>query len=129
MTLLIVSGPWLATKGSLLTIELIGFLLGIVALLQMRPHLSNVLPLPKKGTRLITNGVYRIIRHPMYLAIILVFAPLVIDKYSLFRLSILIILSINLILKLNYEEKKLLIHYEGYRDYMKKSWRLLPYLY
>jgi len=65
----------------------------------------------------------------MYLALILVFAPLVVEKYNLLRLSVLIILAINLIFKLHYEERKLLVHYEGYRDYMKKSWRLIPYLY
>lgn len=129
MALLIVSGPWVASGMLLLTIELLGCLLGIVALLQMRPHLANILPLPSDDNRLITNGVYRIIRHPMYLALILVFAPLVVEKYNLLRLSVLIILAINLIFKLHYEERKLLVHYEGYRDYMKKSWRLIPYLY
>jgi protein-S-isoprenylcysteine O-methyltransferase Ste14 len=75
------------------------------------------------------DGPYSLIRHPMYLALLLTTLPLIIDSFSLFRLLIWLILFINLILKLNYEENLLVTELDGYVEYAKKSYRLIPYVY
>jgi protein-S-isoprenylcysteine O-methyltransferase Ste14 len=126
---LLFSGPWLADYPLLIGLELVGLLLGAVAIWQMNPSNINVTPIPKTGGRLVTHGVYKVIRHPMYLAQLLVVGALVIEHYSHLRLIVLLILLVNLIFKLNYEETHLVKHFEGYEKYRQSSWRLIPLIY
>jgi len=123
------SGPWIADYPLFLGIELAGLLLGVIAIWQMNPSNINVTPVPKQNGRLVTHGVYSVIRHPMYLAQLLVVGALVMEQYSHLRLIVLLILLVNLIFKLNYEESHLVKHFEGYKKYMQSSWRLIPLLY
>ncbi len=129
LAVILFSGPWIASGAVGLMVEVAGIALGVAAILQMKPGLKNILPLPQNGNTLITNGVYRIIRHPMYLAQVVAVIPLVVDVFNPLRLAALLVLILNLIFKLNYEEKRLLFHYEAYRAYMNRSWRLIPFLY
>ena len=39
------------------------------------------------------------------------------------------IVSIDLIVKMNVEEKILIAHYEGYKDYMKGTKQIIPFVY
>ncbi len=110
-------------------IESLGIILGLWAIFEQRPGNFNITPTNKAGARLITRGPYRYIRHPMYLAIILALTPLIIDHYSLMRLISGIALLFVLILKLEYEERQLVKHFEGYDEYRKKSWKLVPMVY
>lgn len=49
-----------------------GIAVGLWALAANRPGNFNIRPEPKEGGRLVTHGPYRWIRHPMYLAVLLV---------------------------------------------------------
>ena len=126
---LLYSGPWFATNYWLLALEVFGVLLGLLAIFQMRIGNFNVAPLPKAGGVLITNGIYAFIRHPMYLAQVLVVGALVAEYFSPLRLSILIVLIINLVFKLYFEEARLKKHFEGYNAYCEKTWRLVPLVF
>ena len=126
---LLMSAPFIASSIHGILIEFAGGFLGVVAILQMKIGNFNIVPIPKKDGVLVTHGVYEWIRHPMYLAQLLAVAALVADYYSLLRLLVLLLLLFNLIFKLNYEEHQLLKHFEGYRSYMQRSWRLIPYIY
>jgi protein-S-isoprenylcysteine O-methyltransferase Ste14 len=95
----------------------------------MKPSNMNITPVPKPGGQLVTHGIYRIIRHPMYIAQLLVVGALVAEYFSFLRLAVLLILTVNLILKLNFEEARLVRHFEGYETYRQSTWRLIPYLY
>jgi protein-S-isoprenylcysteine O-methyltransferase Ste14 len=106
-----------------------GVFIGVLAILTMRIGNFNVAPLPKQGGVIITKGVYKYLRHPMYLAQLLAVAGLVADYFSWFRLAVLILLAITLLFKLHFEERQLIPHYAGYEVYMKKSLRLIPYIY
>ncbi len=123
------SGPWIAENLWLLTIEVSGFFIGIIAIWQMKPGNFNVTPIPKPNGKLVTYGIYAVIRHPMYLAQLLVVGTLVIEHYSHLRLVILLVLSVNLIFKLNYEETHLIKYFEAYEKYRQSSWRLIPLIY
>lgn len=126
---LLYSGPWFAQNLWLLAVEVFGVLLGLVAIWQMRPGNFNVAPIPKDNGAMISHGIYALIRHPMYVAQLLVVGALVVEYYSLYRLIVLLILTLNLVLKLHFEEKRLLLHFADYSAYRKRTWRLIPLVY
>lgn len=127
--LLVITGPLIPANGPLLFIELLGIGLGIWAVLTMRIGNFNITPDPLRWTRLVTSGPYRLIRHPMYLAILLTTLPLVISDFDSMRLVTWLVLFFDLLLKLNYEEKLLAAELAGYDLYMRRSARLIPFLY
>lgn len=127
--LIAITGPLLPDQPLLLGIEFLGIGLGIWAIFSMRIGNFNITPDPLKWSQLVTKGPYRFIRHPMYLALLLVTLPLLINAFDLLRLIIWLVLLIDLLLKLNYEEKLLSNRVVGYKDYSQRSARLIPYIY
>ena len=126
---LLYSGPWFAANYWLLALEVFGVLLGVVAIWQMRIGNFNVAPIPKENGVLVSHGIYALIRHPMYLAQLLVVGALVMEFYRLDRLIVLLVLVLNLVMKLHFEEKRLLTHFDAYGAYRKRTWRLIPLIY
>jgi protein-S-isoprenylcysteine O-methyltransferase Ste14 len=124
-----VTGSLIPSNRVLLLIEVFGIGLGIWAILTMRIGNFNITPDPLKWSRLVTSGPYHYIRHPMYLALLLTTLPLIISDFDLFRFTIWVILLIDLLLKLNYEEKLLASSLVGYDQYVRQSARLIPFIY
>ena len=106
-----------------------GWILGIWSILAMGIGNINAGPDPLPAGRLVSKGPYAMIRHPMYAAILLVFTPLLFDHFTLARLLIMIVLIINLLLKIRYEEQQMnLSHCKKYREYSAGTWQLIPYV-
>ncbi len=122
------TGPWIAS-GWLLLLEVLGILLGIWALLSMRVTRISVLPIPSAGAQLVTHGPYRWIRHPMYAALLLTTLALALDAPSPGRWGAWIVLGVDLVVKLNFEEQLLDKALAGYHAYKANSWRLIPWVY
>jgi protein-S-isoprenylcysteine O-methyltransferase Ste14 len=81
-----------------------------------------------KGQTLITSGPYRTIRHPIYTAFILILgSTLLISSNWLIGLCWAGMTILEVVSRISFEEP-LMIEYFGdqYREYMKKSGRLLP---
>jgi protein-S-isoprenylcysteine O-methyltransferase Ste14 len=127
--LIALTGPLFPSNAVLLVLELLGIGLGIWAILAMRIGNFNIMPDPLKHSQLVTSGPYRMIRHPMYLAILLTTLPLIIYSFDIFRLAIWLVLLIDLIFKLVYEENLLSEKLVGYDRYIERSFRLFPYIY
>jgi protein-S-isoprenylcysteine O-methyltransferase Ste14 len=126
--LILVTGRPFAGYLPLLIIQIAGILLGIWAIASMGRANTNITPLVKQSAMLVTNGPYAFIRHPMYSAVLLTIWPLIIDQYSLLRLTIGLVLTIDLIVKLLFEESLLRQHFAGYEIYMKETKRLIPFV-
>ena len=121
-----ITGPLLASAWYLLVVEAAGLVLGIYAIYIMRVGNFNIRPIVKETGELVTHGPYRFIRHPMYTAILLVLYPLLIEDFNYFRLSVMIVLSVNLIIKQLFEEGLLKDHFNDYTIYMKSTYRMIP---
>ena len=123
------TGPIFANPLLLLLIELSGLFLGIWAVLAMRIGHFNIAPEPLTWSKMTSRGPYRIIRHPMYLALLLTTFPLIISDFSSLRLAIWFILLVNLILKMGYEEGLLQKKFPDYARYRTYTARLIPGIY
>ena len=91
---------------------------------------SNISPYvePKSEGQLVTAGIYRYVRHPLYfgLACVVVGAPLIVNAYWSLGLSALS--SGVLFFRTFAEEKRLAAVYPAYRDYQKKTKRVIPFV-
>jgi protein-S-isoprenylcysteine O-methyltransferase Ste14 len=76
-----------------------------------------------------TGGVYRFVRHPMYLGYILAESGYVFDNFSAFNLLIWILSILFLLLRLHAEER-LLQQDRAYRNYARQTrWKLIPLIF
>jgi len=123
------TGHVIAGSPVLLALEIAGLSLGVWAVLAMGLGNFNITPDVRRSSRLVTSGPYALIRHPMYSALLLTTLPLVIDSFTPLRAFIWIVLLVDLVLKLNYEEGMLKQAHPGYAQYMKESYRILPFIY
>jgi len=129
LVLLIVTGPVLPGSLPLMIFYIAGWILGIWSILAMGIGNINAGPDPLPEGKLIRRGPYALIRHPMYAAILLVFTPLLLDQFTVPRLLIMMVLIINLLLKIRYEEQQMNMSYcKKYREYSAGTWQLIPYV-
>lgn len=99
--------------------------IGVAALWQLR-HSFRVAPTPRRDGRLVTDGIYRWLRHPMYTAVVLVASGLALVRPDP---TVLGAAAANLafyLAKARYEEGLLLAHYPDYAAYRKRTLGVLP---
>jgi protein-S-isoprenylcysteine O-methyltransferase Ste14 len=126
---LLVSAPAIALDYGGILVESAGLFLGLLAIFQMGIGNFNITPRIKEDGVFVSSGIYSVIRHPMYLAQLVLLLPLVIDYFTYLRLAVWLLLLFVLFLKMNYEEKSLTVHFEGYSSYISKTKRLIPFIY
>ena len=129
LVFLAATGPILAGRISCLFLEIVGLVVGLWAVLSIRLRQLRISPDIAPGAEFITRGPYRYIRHPMYLAVLLVALALILDRFTWSRGIAWIILLADLIAKLSYEERLLCARFPDYLDYRKRTKRLLPFVY
>lgn len=100
----------------------IGVAIGLLGISGLRRSLS-VFPTPTDTATLVTDGIYKYIRHPMYTGIILVAVAITLFKPSLLAIVLFTSLLIVLIIKSSYEEKLLLKKFPGYEQYKLRTGR------
>jgi len=82
------------------------------------------------GHRVITDGPYRFVRHPGYLAHMLCMAGISLALGSLIALALTILMLTLLPWRIRHEEQMLAVEFgEEYRSYMDRTKRLIPFIY
>jgi protein-S-isoprenylcysteine O-methyltransferase Ste14 len=83
----------------------------------------------KNNQELVTIGIYRYIRHPIYLGVMLAYVGGQIVAGSYLSILFLILFVYSSVVQAKKEEK-LLLHYFGkqYEDYMQNTKMLIPYI-
>lgn len=122
------SGP-LLPRGWPVLLVLAGLMLGIWSVWAMRRSKLRIHPEPHPEATLVQHGPYRWIRHPMYSAVLLVAAGWVFAAPAVWRVLAGCLLVAVLLAKLCREERLWRDRMPAYRDYMKRTKRLIPFLY
>lgn len=84
----------------------------------------------QEGQQVVDTGLYGLVRHPMYLATVLLFLaiPLVLGSWVAF--GVFLLYPALLVRRIRNEEAVLAAELAGYADYMKKvRWRMLPFVW
>ncbi len=126
---LALTGPLIPSNLVLLILQLVGAALGVWAIISMTGGSFNITPDPKANGRLVQHGPYRLLRHPMYAALLLLTLPLVIELSTVLRWAMWLLLLADLVVKLLYEETLLVEYYPDYRTYQKETKRLIPFIF
>ena len=115
----------------LVTVSLTSMFLGIVLLGLSALALGKSLtahPMPTKNAVLVTDGLYRFVKHPIYSGLILLSFGLTIAggffPHTIFFIALVLLLNY----KASFEEKLLASTYAGYAEYSKKTGRFIPRL-
>jgi protein-S-isoprenylcysteine O-methyltransferase Ste14 len=115
----------------LVGISLTSMFIGIVILGLSALALGKSLtahPMPGKNAVLVTDGLYRFVKHPIYSGLILLSFGLTIAggffPHTIFFIALVVLLNY----KASFEEKLLASTYAGYAEYSKKTGRFIPRL-
>ncbi len=106
-----------------------GIALGAWALFSNRPGNFNFRPEPREGGVLITHGPYRWIRHPMYVALLLVSAGLggIIDSFHGWMLSLTLLGA--LLIKASFEDRWMAQVHPEWAAYQSRTRGFIPFIY
>lgn len=97
-----------------------------LALLQLNKNLSPF-PTPLRDGELVTHGVYRLARHPIYTGLLLLTLGLALFSGSGFRLLITLGLLLLFYFKSSYEERLLTQKFPEYSNYQEQVGRFMPW--
>ena len=110
-------------------IFVLGLFLYGIARFTIRKFFSEKLVI-KPDHKLITQGIYRYIRHPIYLGEILMFVSIPIIFTSFYGLIIAIILIGLLVYRIAFEEELFLSKFgQEYIDYSSHTKKLIPFIF
>ncbi len=105
-----------------------GIALGLWAVFSMGRGNLNVSPAVRENASLVERGPYRMIRHPMYTALLLFMLSYVIADVTPLSLQVWCGLLLVLIVKSLYEESLLTQRFPSYAQYKQRTWRFVPYV-
>ena len=89
----------------------------------------TVFPKPLDDGKLITSGVYALVRHPLYTSVILCSLGWCLCWQSLPALGVWCVLVVFLDAKARFEEAMLMARFPEYQDYAARVKRLIPWVY
>ncbi|ARN76806.1 hypothetical protein BST97_01650 [Nonlabens spongiae] len=107
-----------------LLLVIIGVLFIVIALVQLNIYLSPF-PSPVKDSSLITSGIFKISRHPIYAGIILTCLGYGLFSSSIFKIGTAIAIGLLLYYKSKYEEALLMENFPEYQNYRMSTRRFI----
>jgi len=107
----------------------LGLLVGFLAIKQQPKNNFNIRPDLKENCTLVTDGIYAYIRHPMYFSVLVGMFGVLLLKFNLLELGFYIILLINMLIKMLYEEKLWHCETQEYKKYSQTTARLIPKIF
>ncbi len=108
---------------------LLGLIIGYAAVRAQPRGNFNIRPDLKENAVLVTRGIYRYIRHPMYSGVLTCTLGLVVLYASRGKIVLYVILLVNIILKLLYEERLWCRRDNAYPLYCRRTKRLIPFIF
>lgn len=123
---------WIKLPNIVVIISSIIFLLSYImyaVVLKQNAFLSRTIKVDKEQ-KLITTGLYSIVRHPMYTTTIFLFLSMPLILNSLISFIIFLIYPFIIIARLNNEEEVLEKELKGYKEYKRKvKYKLIPFIW
>lgn len=117
--------PWLHQVGTaVLAIGLVIVAVGGTGL----GRLLTATPVPRAGGELVTDGLYRWVRHPIYTGVIVIVVGLVAPSGRWLTLAIGCVTVAFFFVKSTWEEQRLADHYPDYVEYQRSTPRFVPRL-
>ena|SRR5665648_482832 len=111
-----------------LPVFIMGLSIGLWALKHNRIGNFNIQPKLKDGSKLITTGIYRYIRHPMYTSVIVMMFAILISTPIMIELLLFLSLIVVLVLKALKEESLWVNNNKAYIQYKKNTKLFIPYI-
>jgi protein-S-isoprenylcysteine O-methyltransferase Ste14 len=109
-------------------ILVIGVILRIVGLMALRHNFSMAIEC-KDQNLLVTTGIYKFIRHPLYLATLLIASSGCLIFSSIFCWMFFVVNIYGIVKRINKEEIFLNNQFSEYQSYSEQSKKLIPYIY
>lgn len=127
--ILIVDKPSIPSNPLAIILLIDAIIVGIWAVVSMNLKTISALPDIREEASLTQKGPYKVIRHPMYTAVIEFALGLVVSDFSWLRLALMLLLTGVLLVKISLEEKMLVQKYESYLNYKLATKKLIPFLF
>jgi protein-S-isoprenylcysteine O-methyltransferase Ste14 len=110
-------------------IVILGGYLIIFNVFRQNSYASRIVEIDKEQ-KVITTGLYGVVRHPMYIGVLIMYMPTPLALGSYWGLIPMALLPVALVLRILNEEKVLKENLEGYKEYcLKTKYRLIPYIW
>ncbi len=104
-------------------------LLGTAAAIYVLIWLGRSFSILPQARALVTDGPYRYVRHPLYLAEFIIILGKALEVAQPWSLAALAFAALSQIARMHYEEKVLCEAFPAYRTYARRTARLIPGLY
>jgi len=123
----LISGNVFSSSPFVIAGQLLAVALGIWARLTIQKGQFSIHAEPGEGT-LLATGPYRVIRHPMYAAALLLIWSSILGHLSIINVVIGLIGTGVAAIRIVTEEKFLQVEYPDYAEYSNKTKRIIPFI-